>query len=63
MSDSFMPETHDRLADRDTDPAEYARLYALAERSYPGYSDYKAKAALVGRTLPVFRLTPLAGGG
>jgi deazaflavin-dependent oxidoreductase (nitroreductase family) len=45
------------------DPADYARLYALAERSYPGYSDYKAKAAQVGRTIPVFRLTPLAFGG
>jgi deazaflavin-dependent oxidoreductase (nitroreductase family) len=40
-----------------TDPAEYAHLYALAELSNPGYADYKAKTAPVGRHIPVFRLT------
>jgi len=41
-----------------TDPDEYARLFALAEQVYGGYADYKAKTALVGRRIPVFRLTP-----
>jgi len=41
-----------------TDPDEYARLYALAEQVYSGYSDYKAKTALIGRHIPIFRLTP-----
>lgn len=42
-----------------TDPDEYARLYALAEQVYAGYADYKAKTALVGRHIPIFRLTPV----
>jgi deazaflavin-dependent oxidoreductase (nitroreductase family) len=46
------------LAAEVTDPQEYARLYALAERVYGGYTDYKAKTALVGRHIPMFRLTP-----
>ena len=29
-----------------TDPADYQRLYELAERFYGGFSDYKAKTAL-----------------
>ena len=37
---------------------EYSRLYGLAERYYGGFADYKAKTALVGRKVPVFRLTP-----
>ena len=40
-----------------TDPQEYARLYALAEQVYAGYADYKAKTALIGRHIPMFRLT------
>ncbi len=43
-----------------TDPAEYARLYARAELSNPGYADYKAKTAPVGPHIPVFRPTPLS---
>jgi deazaflavin-dependent oxidoreductase (nitroreductase family) len=42
-----------------TEPDEYARLYALAEQVYSGYADYRAKTALVGRRIPVFRLTPI----
>ncbi len=41
-----------------TDPDEYARLYGLAERYYAGFADYRTKTARVGRTIPVFRLTP-----
>jgi deazaflavin-dependent oxidoreductase (nitroreductase family) len=41
-----------------TDADEYARLYALAEQVYGGYADYKAKTALIGRHIPVFRLAP-----
>lgn len=41
-----------------TDPVEHARLYALAERSYPGYRDYRAAAEAIGRHIPVLRLAP-----
>ncbi len=41
-----------------TEPADYQRLYELAERFYGGFSDYKAKTARVGRGIPVFRLRP-----
>lgn len=41
-----------------TDPSEYARLYGLAERYYAGFADYKAMTALVGRKIPVLRLSP-----
>jgi deazaflavin-dependent oxidoreductase (nitroreductase family) len=37
---------------------EYERLYALAERVCVNYSDYRARAAAVGRRIPVFRLQP-----
>lgn len=41
-----------------TDPDEYARLFALAEKVYAGYSDYKVTTARHGRHIPVLRLTP-----
>ena len=41
-----------------TDSDEYARLYGLAEQVYVGYADYRAKAASIGREIPMFRLTP-----
>ena len=41
-----------------TDRDEYARLYGLAELVYGGYGAYRDKTASVGRTIPVFRLTP-----
>ncbi|OBA87253.1 nitroreductase [Mycobacteriaceae bacterium 1482268.1] len=41
-----------------TDPDDYARLYALAENYYGGFSDYRENAARAGRTVPVFRLSP-----
>lgn len=44
------------LATEVTDPDEYARLYALAEKVYSGYTDYRAKTAAIGRHIPVFRL-------
>ncbi|MBF6090146.1 nitroreductase family deazaflavin-dependent oxidoreductase [Nocardia cyriacigeorgica] len=40
------------------DAAEYERLYALAEKVYAGWGDYRYKTAAVGRHIPVFRLTP-----
>ena len=40
-----------------TDPAEHARLYALAEQVYGGYGDYLAKTAPRGRRIPLFRLS------
>jgi deazaflavin-dependent oxidoreductase (nitroreductase family) len=45
------------LATEVTDPNEYARLYALAEKVYAGYADYRVKTAAIGRHIPVFRLT------
>lgn len=41
-----------------TDPDEYQRLYSLAERSYPGYGDYRAATEAIGRHIPVLRLSP-----
>ena len=41
-----------------TDPTEHARLYDLAERSYAGYIDYRAKPVAVGRQIPILRLAP-----
>jgi deazaflavin-dependent oxidoreductase (nitroreductase family) len=41
-----------------TDPAEYTRLFALADTVYAGYGDYRLRAARVGRHIPVFRLKP-----
>lgn len=41
-----------------TDPADYARLFRLAERVYAGYADYRAKTAKSGRDIPIFTLTP-----
>lgn len=39
-----------------TDSDEYARLFALAEQVYSGWSDYRATTAVFGRRIPVFRL-------
>ena len=39
-----------------TDSDENALLFALAEQVYAGYGDYRAKTALVGRQIPIFRL-------
>jgi deazaflavin-dependent oxidoreductase (nitroreductase family) len=44
-----------------TDAGEYARLFGLAEQYYGGFADYRAKTALTGRKIPVFRLTPRDG--
>ena len=41
-----------------TDPQEYARLFALAEKVYSGYDDYREKTADSGRQIPIMRLTP-----
>ena len=40
------------------DEAERDRLWGLADLVYPGYGDYRARAGAVGRTIPLFRLTP-----
>jgi deazaflavin-dependent oxidoreductase (nitroreductase family) len=46
------------LASEVTDPDDYARVYGLAEQVYAGWGDYRQKTDLVGRRIPVFRLTP-----
>lgn len=43
-----------------TDPAEYARLFGVAERYFGGFAEYRAKTTRVGRTIPVLRLVPAA---
>ena len=37
---------------------DYARVYGLAEQVYAGWGDYRQKTDLIGRRIPVFRLTP-----
>jgi deazaflavin-dependent oxidoreductase (nitroreductase family) len=44
------------VASEVTDPEDYKRLYALAERVYAGYTDYRSTTAAMGRHIPVFRL-------
>lgn len=41
-----------------TDPDEYERLFALAERVYAGWRDHRSQTAELGRRIPVFRLHP-----
>ena len=40
------------------DEAERQRLWALADRVFPAYATYRARAARAGRTIPIVRLTP-----
>ena len=43
---------------REATGEERERLWAIANRLYAGYDDYKARAAAVGRTIPVLVLSP-----
>jgi deazaflavin-dependent oxidoreductase (nitroreductase family) len=43
---------------QETSGEDRDRLFGLAEKLYPGYSDYKVRTAITGRTIPVMRLTP-----
>jgi deazaflavin-dependent oxidoreductase (nitroreductase family) len=40
------------------DHAEQERLWGLATRVFPGYDAYRARAARVGREIPIVRLHP-----
>jgi deazaflavin-dependent oxidoreductase (nitroreductase family) len=40
-----------------TDAADRERLWALADRVFPAFADYRARAAAAGRTIPIVRLT------
>ena len=40
------------------DEAERARLWALADRVFPGYAAYRERAAAAGRTIPILQLLP-----
>ena len=42
------------------DEAERARLFALADKVYGGYSDYRERTAKIGRRIPVMRLELVA---
>ncbi len=59
------PECHlgdqEFVATEVTDHDEYTRLYALAEKVYAGYGDYRVKTSAVGRRIPIFRLRARAG--
>lgn len=39
-----------------TDPEEHARLFALGEKVYAGWRDYRANTAALGRQIAIFRL-------
>jgi deazaflavin-dependent oxidoreductase (nitroreductase family) len=43
---------------RETTGSERQRLFALAERLYPGYADYERRAGAAGRAIPVLALKP-----
>ncbi len=43
-----------------TDSAERDRLWALADRIYPLYADYRDRAARINRTIPMIRLRELS---
>lgn len=40
-----------------TDPAEQDRLWALGDRVYPAFAEYRRRAGAAGRTIPLLRLT------
>ena len=43
-------------ADAVSDPAERKRLWAMADRVYPLWPDYRRRAARCNRTIPIIRL-------
>ena len=45
-------------AEQVEDEAERARIWELADRVFPPYATYRERAGRVGRTIPIFRLTP-----
>jgi deazaflavin-dependent oxidoreductase (nitroreductase family) len=40
------------------DEAERQRLWALADRVFPEYADYRERAGSAGRVIPIFQLLP-----
>jgi deazaflavin-dependent oxidoreductase (nitroreductase family) len=40
------------------DPAEQARLWALADRVFPAFATYRERAARTGRSIPILQLAP-----
>jgi deazaflavin-dependent oxidoreductase (nitroreductase family) len=40
------------------DEAERERLWALADRVFPEYADYRERAGSAGRVIPIFQLLP-----
>lgn len=44
-----------------TEPAEQTRLWALADRVYPLFADYRDRAARTDRVIPIIRLTEAGG--
>jgi hypothetical protein len=43
---------------REASGEERVRLWALANRLYPGYADYEVRASALGRAIPVMVLSP-----
>ena len=39
---------------------ERERLFGLGDRVYPGYAQYRARTAAMGRRIPIMRLLPAA---
>jgi deazaflavin-dependent oxidoreductase (nitroreductase family) len=44
------------------DEDEQQRLWMLADRVFPSYAAYRARAALAGRTIPIVQLIPAEAG-
>jgi deazaflavin-dependent oxidoreductase (nitroreductase family) len=42
------------------DAEDRERLWAMADRVFPAFADYRARAAAAGRTIPIIRLRPQA---
>lgn len=40
------------------DEDERRRLFAMADLVYPGYAEYRARTDVIGRRIPIMRLTP-----
>jgi len=48
------------VANAVSDPAERERLWAIADRIYPLWPDYRRHAARCHRTIPIIRLRATA---
>ncbi|WP_026919064.1 hypothetical protein [Gordonia shandongensis] len=45
-----------RTAEEIVDAADCGRVWAMADRVFPLYADYRTRAAATGRTIPLVRI-------